>query len=282
MALGTAYEWDLGLHGDLLERREIEFIRSEVGIYEDTWKLLIGHSGIGLPAPLISTEGSTADSSTFMKKRQRFAQYHYTLLDALSSVRELYDDMRRPVHYSEDNHNFRIYNNNFILFHAHLGRVRDAVFKGLQIFGEKPSGEFGAKVKSLYDVRNIVLHGPRVPFRHINTLLQVDLYIIEPSEEGGKWHDTDSLWTDYQENVKGMVKLSDYCKAKYDLAMDVAIEAFTKMNNQARVVIAQNKVTLPAPLYANYDPHMGQSGELPKTWEATYVGGFTQPLSGQI
>jgi len=164
---------DMKKHGDILEIAYYDKIVTALPKYEELWKLVTGNNG---KAEIVKSGDEIVD-----EKRKNLSQHSYTVYESLVSI-------FRIAHKSRKIENLEDYldaNNDFILFHAHCGRIRDCVQK----IGEKLSvSNLEARLEDFYQRRNEVLHGKKLPF----TILE-DTFLL-PTISGvdfipSSWHD---------------------------------------------------------------------------------------------
>src|SRR5882724_2807624 len=157
--------WNLRDHGDMLEHVAADFVDTQLPAYSEIWASYIGHDGGGSPAALIDSKGEfILEASPLGLQRLKFSQYHYTILESLYSLHRLKISPDRPYLHDTDYINGDCYfldvNDAIILFHAQLGRLRDALNKASECVRliHDP-----ADLDDLWNPRCIVLHGPRIP-----------------------------------------------------------------------------------------------------------------------
>ncbi len=263
-------EWNLKQHGDLLEYLAYDFVSWKLPAYSDIWASYIGHDGSGNPANLINKEGKALpESSALNKQRIRFSQYHYTVLEAMFSLERLQISLSRPyLHeysYLEEEAYFLEVNDLIILFHAQLGRLRDALNKAAACLDLSLDKK---ELDELWKPRCIVLHGPRIPILH--RYKDVDAYIVEPSFDSGKWNDKASNWSEFTD-MKGYISLPKYLAAKKDLAILLADKWLYRMHSAVQNILKASRIRLAPPLGVNNHIPRNFSGQPPMP---TVASGF--------
>jgi hypothetical protein len=274
-------KWNLRSHGDLLEFYAADFVASRIPAYERTWAIYIGHDGKGHPSDLIDNQGRVlGKESSEWRKREEFAQYHYTALEALYSLSKLDNLNTVGGAYPHYNNSFLTVNNNLILFHAQLGRAKDALTKAANRVAITLGSNVELQLKALWDPRNIVLHGPRLPLTWLlNDFSSRDVFIVEPTYESGGWNDKDHmLWSDI-DSKSLHVSLGGYVMRKEALAVELACQIFEKINSAVMTHLKAKGLRIREPSTENYHMGFGISGDVSDAWKGSLIGP-TLPLSG--
>jgi hypothetical protein len=273
--------WNLRKHGDLLETYAADFVEQHIPAYERTWSIYIGHNGYGHASDLIDTNNNVIPkTSQEWKDREIFSQYHYTVLDALYNLWQMDNLNTEGGAYPHYNRSFLSVNNNLILFHAQLGRVRDALAKAAISIGVQISKEADAALDELWNPRNIVLHGPRIPitWRQPFDFTQ-DIFIVEPSYESGGWNDKNNMvWSDINPTSR-FISLQEYIQYKKNQAIEVASQFFEKINSAVHQHVKEKNIRIAPPIAENYQRGFGISGGDWEAWKRSGIGPDI-PLSG--
>jgi hypothetical protein len=274
--------WDLGKHGDLLEVLTCDFVRGNIPAYESTWSSYIGRERSG-PANLLDPNGDILDtSSELCKQRQRFAQHHYTALEALYSLSTL-EMNPGGGEYLQYHGSFLKVSEQLVLFHAQLGRMTDNLGRAATAVGLRLSSEKEGQLDTLYDPRCDVLHGPRIPIMYgpwvpqIEDAPSVACFILEPATPS--WDAKRSLWTDIRGEGE-YKKITTYVAEKRERAISTASAVFQTLHSAVMNLMKQHKIRLAAPLKPSYQRY-GGSGIQYSSWENVSIAEFPDtPLSG--
>lgn len=163
-------------HGDCLEQRYYDEIITYLEEYEVFWEKFIGNDG---NANIIKTGDEEIDEI-----RVKASQYTYTIFE---SVVCLYRIQKKGAS-AQDLEEYLDANNDFILFQAHSGRIRDSVIKLGNLFNIQ---NLNQNLDGFYAKRNEVLHGIKIPFTLYGDLLRMP----EVQEGRDSWHDKKN-WDD--------------------------------------------------------------------------------------
>ena len=251
-------DWDLAIHGDLLERTAIDFIRGRIPLYEETWKKYIGHQGNGMPANLCYSQGDIIDSEhDLANQRQFFAQYHYTILESLYGCKRIIDDsMRRNIN------NIFLILDDILLFHTYLGRICDSIERASNQIGinfEEKDLEDKEIVKSLTKNRNPVMHGPHVPIR-ADKNNNDKIYI------SNSWDDKTGKWTNTLQSDE-TIDLEKYFEDKFSLAIIASNKWFGRFNSKILDICRLKQINL-------YQPSVTIE-QTPNPYNSGSASGFT-------
>lgn len=111
-------------HGDLLEKEATHFIREKFINYESVWQIYIGNTGNAIKAPL--------PNYPYEEKRTNFAEHSYTVLESSFIISKILESkiFEKSITSFKD---YLDFNNSFISFFAHLGRMHDTIIKASNI-----------------------------------------------------------------------------------------------------------------------------------------------------
>ena len=277
----TNIKWSLQKHGDLLEHYAADFVEQNIPMYEQTWSIYIGHDGYGHASDLIDKSGTVIPKTApEWREREFFSQYHYTALDALYNLCQMDNLNTEGWTYLHYNRSFLAVNNNLILFHAQLGRVRESLAKAAVALGIEITVEADAALDKLWNPRNIVLHGPRIPITwRLPFDFERDVYIVEPTLESGGWDDKKKMvWSDIDSSSK-FVSLAEYLDVKKRQAIEIATQFFAKINSSVHELLKNKGLQIAPPIDENYQRGFGISGGDANAWMGSGIGPDI-PLSG--
>lgn len=176
---------DIAVHGDVLEKKFANLIKTQLPYYEEVWKRFIGNDGTAhaIEIPKINEKES--------QDRTIFSQCSYSVLESVVCIQLLIQELHGISLPHKSVEDYLKINTLFLAFQAHAGRIRDCMKR----MGEKMLlPNLYRKVDEYYKQRNNVLHGCKVPFAIKGGIFEIP--DIEGSEEGvGKWNDK-LTWND--------------------------------------------------------------------------------------
>lgn len=177
--------------GDYLENNFRDEIRQLISNYETIWGKYIGHDG---NSRMINVDGL---SNTEIKDRINFSEYFYTCMESIICMNVIATecttvDINAPKEYIN-------LLNGFMSFQAHAGRVRDNALKLLRLhFTHERVQELMSQLEDVYQQRNQVLHGKKLPIR-----IEESLVLIAPpmgQEEGPEKWNSSMNWSEFLES----------------------------------------------------------------------------------
>ncbi len=177
------HEFNIAEQGDELEKRNTDFIFSNIPNYEKIWKVFIGNKGGERPEMALMKNMSGEDEV----KRRNFSEWHYTCLESFvlmnKSIQNAYN---LEVNMYDDYLNLLNY---FFVFQAHSGRIRDNIGNMCEKIFESNSvaKHHSLRLEEFYQRRNEVLHGKKLPFNIVSGLLYIP-EIKGKEEESFKWN----------------------------------------------------------------------------------------------
>jgi len=191
--------------GDYLEVNFKDTIRQLLSNYETIWGSYIGHDGNGR---MINVDGLTGDEK---RSREKFAEHFYTCMESIICMNSLAEDCN-TVDIKKPNEYINLLNS-FMSFQAHAGRVRDNAIKLLNLyFNQERVNELITQLEDVYQQRNQVLHGKKLPVR-----IDESLVLIAPpmgkEDRPEKWNSGMS-WSDFHYLDFDFIK--DYLKLTVD------------------------------------------------------------------
>ncbi len=174
--------------GDYLEVNFKDSIRQLISNYEIIWGKFIGHDGNGR---MIKVDGLTDDEN---RKREKFAEHFYTCMESIICMNSLVENCNSVE--IQNPHEYIMLLNSFMSFQAHVGRIRDNSNKLLNLyFCEEKVKNLNSQLENLYQQRNQVLHGKKLPVR-----IEDSLVLIAPpmgSEDRPEKWNSDLNWSDF-------------------------------------------------------------------------------------
>ena len=243
--------WDISLHGDDLERRESTFILSMIPAYAQIWERFIGRQPDGAAAELLfSSTSSSFDPAGFQLTRLRYAQHHYSILASFDGMRRGMEETLSP---SIDDAIDSV-----MLFHAYMGRVRDALKRAGDTIGvaeEMPRLEWWRKIQAVYAQRSVIIHGPHPPLLYNG----YEFKIFGPADG---FDDHTGLWSDATQ----FTSLLDYYDARIKELIPLAQSGLSTFLGQIVSQMRDYGLYLEQPAWYE-TPRYGRSG----------VAGLPQP-----
>lgn len=224
-------------HGDLLEKEAASFITEKFINYELVWQIYIGNTGNAVKAKLPNYPNED--------KRTNFAEHSYTVLESSFIIYKILES--KIFEKSINNFNdYLDFNNSFISFFAHLGRMHDTIIKASNIL--KYDKEFITSIHHCYEARCIPIHGKKIPIV-LDELGLPKIPIIKTILiKGDSWDDKTSLWSDAASMDKVYVQ---------DNATSYFNDLILLINNQYAVfkdIIHQELNSIPTRLTFEYNP----------------------------
>jgi len=121
-------EYNLKEHGDHLETKYANFIRTHFRTYESVWKIFIGNKGNDIKADI---QGYPEDKNIL---RQKFSEHTYTVLQSVILLNRLIekDIFNKPFANSTDD--ILDLQDYLVLFFTHLGRIGDHIIDVSNIY----------------------------------------------------------------------------------------------------------------------------------------------------
>ena len=143
-----------------------------------------------LPMNGASEEGS--------EKRREFWEHAYTLFESLALIWELEVSLITAPEIGTVSE-YAAYLNKWTAFFAHLGRIHDMVTRLSAMKAgagaETLQDSVPEELTRYFQARNIVLHGPKVPMRRVDSIL----YSPELGEAPRQWTDKKMRWRDMKD-----------------------------------------------------------------------------------
>jgi len=149
--------------GDYLEVKCIDKIRRLIPSYEVIWGKYIGHDGNGRMIKL--EELNETDNND----RETFAEHFYTCMESIICLEFILSEVRNNEINIEKHTDYLKTLNLFISFYGHCGRIIDNSEKMLNICGIN-NGSLKEQFKEVYELRNLILHGKKLPIFIIDGL----------------------------------------------------------------------------------------------------------------
>lgn len=181
--------FEIDIHGDMLEQKYSEFIKTHLSGYNKIWSTFIGNDGTAQLPDIIGLKKNE------QKNRRIFSQYHYTCLESLICLYEIVEnrDSLCMVNLQDSNgiKNYVNLMNMYIAFHAHAGRIKDLIYKMGNLYGIK---DLADKLNEYFKRRNTVLHESKAPIGFIEGIVAI-LTPEGESSDSTKWQ-SGKLWTD--------------------------------------------------------------------------------------
>ncbi|HWD20529.1 MAG TPA: hypothetical protein VHB20_14750 [Verrucomicrobiae bacterium] len=182
MSLADAIE-KLRSNGDLIEHHCADQIGERLPGYVLLWAEYIGNDGHANALPM---SGASDEES---KSRGEYWQKLYTILESLV----LSWNIEQSLINLEQIDSFDTYTRNlnqWMAFHAHLGRIYDMV-KKISERGEIKSSELLRPFAQFWEERHIALHGPKIPLKWVCSIL-----CVPPLGKGERQWNDKKQWAD--------------------------------------------------------------------------------------
>lgn len=224
-------------HGDLLEKEAAFFIANKLTNYEAVWQIYIGNTGNATKAII--------PNYPCEEKRSNFAENSYTVLESAFIIHQILESniFEKSINSFSD---YLSFNNAFISFFAHLGRMHDTIIKATNCL--KYDNNFETSIHYFYEARNILIHGKKIPLK-LDELGLPQIPIIKTSLiEGNAWDDKQNTWQQAKNMNEGYVQ--DETKKYFE-------DLLLLINNQYAVFkneILKELKSIPTQIVFNYNP----------------------------
>jgi len=180
--------------GDLFERDQRGWIRSNLSEYENIWSTFIGHDGRGAAFPI------TSDNQSLQERHSRFCQHHYSmalfayLLDrhTKESVRLMQQDADSSAGLTAER--YLRDTQNLTTFVALLGQVCDMV-ESMAAKSALHENSIAKTIQDFMKQRNNAIHGARIPMAW--DYVGVSIARIAQQGNASGWH-KEALWSDME------------------------------------------------------------------------------------
>ncbi|HTB05764.1 MAG TPA: hypothetical protein VK806_02340 [Bacteroidia bacterium] len=230
--------------GDRLEVAYIETIRNLVPAYESIWSTFIGHDGKGRMLKVDNLPGEESN------KRISFSEYNYTCIESIICMKQISDNLVEVDFAVPSSYISAL--NNFLAFQANAGRVRDNIKKMLELYLAEKVAEIMNLLEDLYQKRNTIIHGKKLPFRVEEQLMLIPKVKGKGEDDFGwnssmSWQDDNSelifVYDFYKESLEEIASL--YNRILYNLAEPIN-EIIKVYNISLRFPDEQNAATHPS------------------------------------
>jgi hypothetical protein len=224
-------------HGDLLEKEAVSFIEQRLTNYEMVWQIYIGNTGNAKKASL--------PNYPYEDKRTNFAENSYTVLESAFIIHKILETgiFEQSINNFDD---YLKFNNAFISFFAHLGRMHDTIIKASNCLLRDRA--FETSIHHFYQARNIPIHGKKVPLAFDNLGLPLIPVIKTTLIKGDAWDDRISSWP--QASTMDKVYVQDDAQTCFN-------DLLLLIDNQYGVfkdTILQELKSIPTQLKFEYNP----------------------------
>ena len=171
-------------NGDLLEKEAATFIANKFLNYELVWKIYVGNTGNATIAEIPNYPDEA--------KRVNFAEHSYTVLESSFIIHKILESkvFEKRIESFDD---YLHFNNSFISFFAHLGRMHDTIKKASYCL-KYENANFINSIHHLYEARSIVIHGKKIPLILDDLGLPKIPIIKTILINGDSWDDKTSSW----------------------------------------------------------------------------------------
>lgn len=193
-------------YGDAFEKANASWIRQVLPHYEPLWSAYIGHNGKGWPQPIATL---SIDESA---RRRKLYQAHYSAACGCYQFEQSLRDMEARLGEAKDIDSFMREHRHLYGMMTWVGYIRD-MYKQMDE-ALSLGGAAYVPLQDFYALRSHIMHGPRMPIRIIDGLIQIPR-IARQNKAAGDWDDK-SYWDDFTNS--DFVYLADFCsQTKNDL-----------------------------------------------------------------
>lgn len=230
--------------GDQFERENTDWIRQNLPTYETLWREFIGNDGTAHPLEM------TGLSEELIPARRRFYQAHYSIAQSAKKIVEIVDSLEDVILKAKAEHTCQGQFDLLFCLLSRIGHVRDMVGKMDAALGM--GGEAVNPLQQFYDLRSHVTHGPQMPFKIDNDIIQIPkIGGRNPTES--EWDD-DKAWEDMKPDT--FVPLSTFCDATVKDFMELLTSIHQKIYSAAKdrykgCKLADRKQPSPASSFVN-------------------------------
>lgn len=220
-------------NGDYLEYHYKDFLRQNIPSYETIWGQFIGHDGKG---KMIVINQLPDDKQ---KARTNFAEYLYTCIESFVCMNSICKSIHEVN--LENPEEYLTMLNNFISFQAHSGRIHDNTNRLLTIYlPASKAKELINRLEDTYQKRNTVLHGKKLPYRIIDSLVLI-APIKGADESAIGWHSSMN-WADFSES--NLVFFTDYLNQTLLELCSVFNDIISNLIDPIKKIIFEHKINI--------------------------------------
>ncbi len=185
--------------GDAFEQAHAKWLRQELPHYESLWSAFIGHDGDGWPLPIANL------TSEEQLRRNKLYQAHYSAAVGCYQIDELINEIDSRLGEVRDFAAFMREHRHLIGVMSWVGHVRDMYKQMDEALGL--AGTVYLPLQDFYALRSHVMHGPRMPVRICDGLIQIPR-VARQNKTSSEWDDK-SYWEDFKDAE--FVFLADFC-----------------------------------------------------------------------
>jgi hypothetical protein len=248
-------KYTLRKNGDILEKEACEFVVNKIPNYELLWALFIGNDGHNKMANIPNI------SSDFNEDRMYFSQHHYTILESIYFMHEVYREEANTngINTIED---YRKTTNNLISFFAYAGRIRDNIYNCfIRLRYSQQAENSKAQLTEFYHQRHIIIHGSKIPYT-IDDLNLIGIPFLRKDKNSFMGFEQNQKWDEISNY--SIELLSDYMKRYLNEFTPIINSLLGSMYGIVKNIMdTQNlKITPPKNEVLNIDPpgFSGSSG----------------------
>lgn len=241
--------------GDQFERENADWIRQNLPTYETLWREFIGNDGTAHPLEM------TGLSKEQIPARRRFYQAHYSMAQSAMKIVDNVASLDDVILKAKAEHTCQGQFDLLFCLLSRIGHVRDMVAKMDAALGM--GGDAVNPLQQFYDLRSHVTHGPQMPFRIENDIIQIPkIGGRNPTES--EWDD-DKAWEEMKPDT--FMPLSTFCDETVKNFFKLLTSIHQKIYSAAKVQykgckLANRKTTTPSSGYA-IDPFIDSSSTTP-------------------
>lgn len=152
-------KYNIGEHGDALEREYHGFINTYFKTYQIVWQLYIGNKGNDKKADIVNYP---QNRNTY---RQKFSEHTYTILQSLILLHRLIEkDIFKIPTLTSVNQTLD-FQDSLLLFFTHLGRIHDNAIHASACLIKSDSSEIEKLLDEFYYQRHLLVHGKLIPIK---------------------------------------------------------------------------------------------------------------------
>lgn len=244
--------FDISIHGDILEKEFTEFIRSNIPVYEKIWDIYIGNDGKNR---LIEVPELTPEQR---KQREFFSQYYYTAFESFVCIHlALVDICNYRVNSESKIRSLLHLFNYFVLFWAHVGRFNDNIKEIQKILNEKYRKikiDLTTNLDSFYQERNQILHDRKIPY----ILVTNEIMIPKIDDKGfpGTWNELQS-W--YGTDVAQYNVLTEFINDSYMKLLSEYNSILSKIFDEIKEICEEKDLKIKPSESADYSNNFDSS-----------------------
>lgn len=263
-------KYTLLMHGDLLEKTFVKFIKDHIPTYEHVWQNYIGNDSQNKIANIMGYDKEKNE------KRQRFSEHTYTILQSIILIKrvlEKYNDGNKTITDIEDVLDFQ---DTLILFFGNIGRIYDNLYAAESCLNARASRNCRQTLSELYHKRHLLVHGKTIPF-----IIDEEGQVLIPklgrnTDDLTGWYHKTNTWQDLKELPTDTVATT--LNEIYQELLSKLNNIFGKFNDDilSELAVGNFKIDPPSQYFSNLNSiNFEVSG-------AVNIGNFSSSGNGKI